>query len=300
MATAESLLKFIAPQKEPEAEKSREKNRVLIGFVPFNLGRFKLPYGNVVPGELTIIPRFPRWRATGKLRPDAKQAKMRKEPLEHVKDWTYPGEVVPAIIREANGGQYGDIGLRSIDCLIGLDSVAKLAALQELLLPVTLFKDDKGRANSTDLHRRIEDHLFTVIEDYEPSSIEVMVARVILDSSQTAATWKETVLREAQSEALQGLSKGLGTLHNVWRQEIGVILDEKVRLVNSLPNEQQPNQLAPRHQAPVAVAAEPSQEAMDAALDRYLEKMLTEKGMKLVAAEPEAAPAPTTKAKAGK
>lgn len=289
----ETILKYIAPEKEPEADKSREKNRVIIGFIPFNLGRFKVPYGNVTPGKLTIIPRFPRWKPTGKLRPDYKQAKMRKEPLEHVRDWTYPGEVVPAIIREANAGQYGDSGLRSIDCLIGLDSVTKLTALQDLLLPDTLFKDERGKPKPTDLHNRINDHLYTIIEDYEPSSIEVMVARVVLDSSQAAAAWKEAVLREAQGEVLSGLSKGLGTLHNQWRQEIGVILDERVRLANSLPNEMQPSQLAPRAQAPVAVAAEPSQEAIAAALD----KLLADRGMMLV---PREEPATTTKAKAGK
>lgn len=287
----EGLLKYIAPDKEPEADRSREKNRVLISFVPFNLGRFKVPYGNITPGELTIIPRFPRWKPTGRLRPDARQAKMRHEPLEHVKDYTYPGEVVPAIVREANGGQYGDIGLRSIDCLIGLDSVAKLTALQNLLLPVTLFKDERGRPIPTDLHNRINDHLFSVIEDYEPSTIEVMTARVILESSQAAATWKETVLREAQGEVLSGRSPGLGTLHNQWRQEIGVILDDKVRLVNSLPNEQQPNQLSARAQAPVAVAAEPSQEAIAAALD----KLLADRGMVLVPAAEVAATATKSK-----
>lgn len=293
MELSNSVLKAIAPNKEPEADKSREKNRVLIGFVPFNLGRFRVPYGNLVPGQLTIIPKWGRWKDTGKLRADYKQAKMRHEPLEHVRVAIYPGEVVPAIVKEATGGQYGDIGLRSIDCLIGIDSVTKLAALQEVLLPSSLFKDAKGRPLSGDLHKRVDDHLFTVIEDYEPSSIEVMTARVILESSQVGAAWKETVLREAQGEVLSGKSEGLGRLHNQWRQEIGVVLDDKVRLANSLPNEMQPNQLAARAPAaPMVVTAEPTQEALAAALD----KLLADRGMKLVPVEPEPVAKATTKA----
>lgn len=284
------LDEILAVSSEPEKDHSAEKNRVLISFVPYNIGRFGVPSpsgGNIIPGELTIVPRIVVWKALGRLRSDWKAAKARREPIQHEKTYSYPGPIAAAISRESAMSQFGDIGLRQIPCLMGLDSAAKRQELQDVLLPASLFVDAKGRADRVDLHKRVDDHLFTIIEDYEPSSIEVMAARTILESSQVGAAWKEEVLRTAQTEALTGRSDGLSRVHNQWRLEIGAVLDEKVRLANSLPNELQPSQLSPRAEAPAVVTAEPSSAAMDAALDKYLEKMLTEKGMKLVAVEPE-------------
>lgn len=229
-------------QVEETVDRNMEKNRVLISFVPFSLGSFAIPYGNMVPGELTPIVRTPWWKEfNGQRKLTAEQAK-NKEPKNATKEYTFPGNTVYGILLQAKNTRFGDSGVRSIDCLIGLDSKTKLMELQELLLPRSLFYDERGVWNPADLHKRVDAHLWGVIDGHDASSIEAMAARVCLESSQVGAQWKEQVVREANDQILAGRERALSQIENKWRIEIGAVLDQNIRLAHSLPTDTKPSE----------------------------------------------------------
>lgn len=249
----DALLASSAEVEEP-VEKNMEKNRVLISFVPFSLGNFGIPYGNMAPGQLTPIVRTPWWKEfNGKRKLTAKQA-ANKEPMNATKEWTYPGNTVYAILLQAGNSRFGDSGVRDITCLIGLDSQARLAELQNLLLPRDLFYDERGAWKPVNLHKRVDAHLFSIIDNYDSSSVEAMAAKIILQSSQVGAAWKERVVIEAQNEVLGGHEKTPSPLQNKWRQEISAEWDDRIRMAGLHPDSKQQaiaSQYAP--QAPVQV-----------------------------------------------
>lgn len=251
MSNFEGLLASSAAVEEA-VDKNMEKNRVLISFVPFSLGTFSIPYGNMEPGELTPIVRTPWWKEFNGVRRLTPEQAANKEPKNATKEYTFPGNVVYSILTQARNTRFGDSGVRSIECLVGLDSEARRKELQQVLLPRHLFYDERGLWKAADLHKRVDEHLYNIIDNYDASSIEAMAAKTCLESSKVGAQWKENVLREAQDEILAGKEKTLKQIQNKWRMEIGAVLDERVRLANSLPTDSKPNQYS-QPQQPVQV-----------------------------------------------
>lgn len=278
---------------EEAVDKNMEKNRVLISFVPFSLGSFGIPYGNMVQGELTPIVRTPWWKEFDGVRKLTEEQAKNKEPRNATKEYTFPGNVAFGILLQAGRTRFGDSGVRSIDCLIGLDSEARRKELQELLLPRHLFYDERGMKKKADLHKRVDDHLNNIIDNYDASSVEAMAAKVCLTSSQVGAQWKESVIREAQDEILAGHEKTLKQIQNDWRMEIGAVLDERVRLANSLPSDSKPSQYN-QPQAPMQVQL--PAELIAAAVAAELARM----GITAPAPAPAPAAEPAKATKAGK
>lgn len=262
---------------EQEADRSREKTRIVVSFVPLNLGRFGLPHGDISPGVLTPITMHKHFVTVDHTRKATRPEDLLGPPLNAVMATHYPGELVEVISKDTTSGMFGDPGFTNIKCLIGLDSIATLKSLQAAVLPRELFYDAKGKYDPVDLHARVNAHLERVIEDNDPSHIEAMVATDCLRSSQVGAAYKEAVLRDLSDEILAGNGvKGISPIHNRWRMEIGVVLDERIRLTSALPGDRDPAQYAARAVQPVAAAIDP------ASLESAVMNMLAAKGLQLV------------------